>query len=140
MRGDVVAEYLLDASALLPLILQLGHEVFDHVSRLVALTLTPYEVGNALWKEALTGRVRRVEPVAQLLHEFLKSIKLLDVRDSWTRVVELAVEEKLTFYDAAYIYVSRVEKLILVSEDADLLKRGAIKTSELVEKLRGTQL
>lgn len=128
---------MLDASALLPLILQLRHEAFDHTSRLAALTLTPYEVGNALWKESLAGRVRKVEPVAQLLHEFLKSVKLLDVQDSWTRVVELAVEEKLTFYDAAYIYVSRAEKLILVSEDADLLKRGAIKTSELLEKLKG---
>lgn len=132
-----MAEYLLDASALFPLILQLRHEVFDHVDKLAALTLTPYEVGNALWKEALAGRVRNVEPVARLFQEFLRSVKLLDVRDGWTGVVELAVKEKLTFYDAAYLYASRAEGLTLVSEDAELLRRGAVRTSKVLEKLKG---
>ncbi|OYT49101.1 MAG: hypothetical protein B6U85_00055 [Desulfurococcales archaeon ex4484_42] len=43
---------LLDASALLNIVRALGSEALDYIEGCYELALTPYEVGNAIWKEA----------------------------------------------------------------------------------------
>ena len=42
-----------DASALLNLIRNHGQDALEYLRGNYVLTLTPYEVGNALWKEAV---------------------------------------------------------------------------------------
>jgi len=43
---------LLDASALLNIVRSLGRDSLDYIRGCYELTLTPYEIGNAVWKEA----------------------------------------------------------------------------------------
>jgi len=49
------------------------------------------------------------------------SIEKLSINEEVCRVQEIAIENNLTFYDAAYIYVTRKNKLKLVTEDKVLL-------------------
>jgi len=45
-----MARYLVDASALYPLVLKLREELLDRLPLVAVLDLTVYEVGNAIWK------------------------------------------------------------------------------------------
>ena len=129
-------EYLLDASAIYPLILRLGEEILDHASRFSILTLTPYEVGNALWREHRRGRVRELKWLAELFALILGELGKIDVQEHWRDVLKLAADENLTFYDASYLYVSRRLGLRLVTEDRDLVKYPeALRVKDLVKLL-----
>jgi predicted nucleic acid-binding protein len=136
--------YLLDASALIEFILRnafinrLGDKVL-HV-----LDLTIYESFNALWK--LVGRdiltidemlilARRVADIIGFMYiESIDPLKALNV-------LEIALKENLTVYDASYLYIARRMQLILVTEDEELMDRAkklSIKAINVDEFLRKT--
>ncbi|QOJ79070.1 type II toxin-antitoxin system VapC family toxin [Infirmifilum lucidum] len=129
--------YLLDSSALYPLVLALGEGVLDVAGRVSILTLTPYEVGNAVWKEYRAGGIKRLEPVVELFSSILGEFRRVDPLEYWSSILSLAVRENLSFYDASYLYVSRVLGLVLVSEDSDLKKYpDVISVREFIDRLR----
>jgi len=134
-----LARYLLDTSALYPLLLRLGDRIIDYAHLLAVLDLTLYEAGNTVWKEHRAGRVRRLEPVTRLLEEFFSSVEIIRIepRDI-TGIARLAVEEGLTFYDASYLYTARMKGLRLVTEDKDLkpyrVSMGVEEFTRLVEE------
>ena len=114
-------EYLLDASALYGLLAHY-HRWIRHREKLAILHLTVYEVGNALWKEARAGRLPWRE-TAGALSRVLSSLKMLD-DPPLEKVLEVAVERDLTFYDASYAYVAETLGLSLVTQDRELLKKS----------------
>jgi predicted nucleic acid-binding protein len=114
-------EYLLDASALYGLVAHY-HRWVGHREKLAILHLTVYEVGNALWKEARAGRLPWRE-AAGALSRVLSSLKMLD-DPPLEKVLEVAVERDLTFYDASYVYVAETLGLSLVTQDRELLKKS----------------
>ncbi|MEB3787474.1 MAG: type II toxin-antitoxin system VapC family toxin [Desulfurococcales archaeon] len=124
--------YLLDASAVYPLVLRLRESILDYASTLAVLDLTVYEVGNVLWKEHRRGRVRDPLAAARLFQELFSSIKTLRPGASIRGILELAVQEGLTFYDAAYLYTARTQGLRLVTEDRQL---GRYPESTSIEQL-----
>lgn len=133
-QRDSTARYLLDASAIFPLLLSLRHLAFEHLNEFAAITLTPYEVGNALWRQERLGRIRNREAVLELFREFLEGLQLVEVRHFWREIAELALRENLTFYDASYLQAARVNNLKLVTEDSDLTKYPeAMRVSQLAE-------
>ncbi|WP_290597159.1 MULTISPECIES: type II toxin-antitoxin system VapC family toxin [unclassified Archaeoglobus] len=135
-RDSITAKYLLDASAVFPLILSLKHVAFEHIDKFAAITLTPYEVGNALWKEVRFGKIKNREVVFNLFKEFLEGVTLIEIRPFWREIAELAIKENLTFYDASYLHVARVSNLKLVTEDSDLTKYPeAIRVSQLTKEI-----
>jgi len=123
-------KYLLDASALLPLVTRRGKQLIVEASRedLVTTDLAIYEACNSLWK----------------LAKLLKSISLEDAVDVATTLKDLAIrnviqptnfgkldfshalkrayKEWLTFYDASYITTAESTEAILVTEDEKLRK------------------
>ena len=107
------------------------------------LDLTKYEVGNALWKEQLLHRAIGAEELREFLQLFqslachIKSLSI-DI-EHLSRVAELAVGEKLTFYDASYIAASKIHKLTLVTEDRNLARSASrhVKTTQ-VKDLRAS--
>jgi len=137
-------KYLLDASALLPLITGGGKQLIVEASRenFITTDLAIYEACNSLWK----------------LATLLKSISLEDAVDISTTVKDLtmrsviqpidfakldfshtfkrAYEERLTFYDASYIATAESTEAILVTEDKKLLKAA----SKFVETITYTDL
>jgi len=58
--------YLLDASAIYPLILNLRDRIVKFKDFFVALDLTIYEIGNAIWKDYRRGKVTNPNVIAQL--------------------------------------------------------------------------
>ncbi|AKT35569.1 putative nucleic acid-binding protein, contains PIN domain [Pyrobaculum sp. WP30] len=114
-------EYLLDASALYGLVAHYRRWV-GRREKLAILHLTVYEVGNALWKEARAGRLPLRE-AAGALSRVLSSLKMLD-DPPLERVLEVAVERDLTFYDASYAYVAETLGLSLVTQDRKLLRKS----------------
>ncbi|HID06421.1 MAG TPA: PIN domain-containing protein [Armatimonadetes bacterium] len=128
--------YLLDASALYPLVLRLREKVLLYASELAVLDLTAYEVGNALWKEHRRGRLRDVEGAAALFERLLGALEKLRVEDIGG-VLKVALERGLTFYDASYVCAAEERGLTLVSDDEAILSRypKAIRVRELVAEV-----
>ncbi len=117
-----MSRYLLDASALYPLLATLKSKAAEHIEDFAILDLTPYEVGNALWKEHKKGRVKNLEKLSRIFKEILDNMKTINTKEHWNNILRLAARENLTFYDAAYLHTARAKGLTLVTQDKDLLK------------------
>jgi predicted nucleic acid-binding protein len=127
-KQGVKCKYLLDASSLYPLLL--SEKVLDPELYAVS-TLTEYELGNTLWKEAKRKKINfklAAKTYSDVLSE-LKKICLIDICD----ILVFAVERNLTFYDASYAYIAEKQGLTLVTEDTELLEKCkcAIRTKDI---------
>jgi len=114
-------KYLLDTSALYPLVLKVREKLLFYTELFAILDLTIYEIGNVVWREYRKGRITDPVSVSRMFEVVVGSIEKLSINEEVCRVQEIAIENNLTFYDAAYIYVTRKNKLKLVTEDKVLL-------------------
>lgn len=136
MRSNSVSKYLLDASAIYPLLLKLRENFLLYVDRFVVLDLTVYEVGNTIWKEFRKNRIKDPEAVTKLFEEIFRRVTILRTSSSLYKVVELAIRENITFYEASYLYIARINNLKLVTEDSDLLRYPeSIDIEQLLKEL-----
>jgi len=115
-------EYLLDASAIYPLLLSLGERFVDYADKFSILDLTIYEVGNTLVKEFRRGRISNLRAAVELFNEVFNYVYTVRGEIDISKVAELALSENLTFYDAAYLYTARKLGVKLVTENKDLLR------------------
>ena len=99
------AKYLLDASALYPLILKLKEGLLLYRDRFAILDLTIYEVGNAVWRAYRRGAIKQPVLVARIFEEVLKGLKKLSVGPVLLEVLDIAAKSSVTFYDTSYVYV-----------------------------------
>ncbi len=131
-----MAEYLVDASALYPLILKLREKLLLYADKLAVLDLTTYEVGNVLWKEYKKGKIKNLEIPAALFQTALSALDKLRV-DNIGEVLKTAVTKNLTFYDASYIYIAEKLNVKLVTEDREMLEKckNALNLNELLKHL-----
>jgi predicted nucleic acid-binding protein len=90
--------------------------------RFAICQLTEYEIGNVLWKESQKGKVSDPARAAELFYEAIKDLPKIGV-DSMPRVLLLAIDRKLTFYDASYSYIAEKERMILVTQDEELRRK-----------------
>jgi len=74
-----MVEYLLDASALYPLVLKLRDKLLDYLALMAVLDLTVYEVGNVIWEESRGGRVGSQGPGDGF--RVLRGVKVVRVED-----------------------------------------------------------
>jgi predicted nucleic acid-binding protein len=131
-------KYLLDASALLPLVTRRGKQLIVEASRdnLTTTDLAIYEACNSLWKLATLLKSIPLEDavdVATTLKDIimrsviqLANLNKLDL----TYTLHRACKEQLTFYDASYIATAENTEAILVTDDEKLRKtaRKFVKT------------
>ncbi len=138
---NIVADskrYLIDASAIYPLIRRLGLKIIDMLEYFVVLDLTLYEIGNTIWKEYKRGLIRNPYKTMEMFSKLLELIEEIRIRPEWSKeILEIALKHNLTFYDASYVYISIKHGLTLVTEDKDLLNtsNNAIRVRELLSKL-----
>jgi len=131
------AKYLLDASAIYPLILRLKEGLLLYKDHFAVLDLTIYEVDNALLKAHKKGAIKHLAPVAKMFEEIMKGLRKLSIKAEMFEVLDIAAKSGLTFYDASYAYVARREGLKLVTEDSELLRfLEAITVEALLRELR----
>ena len=136
-------KYLLDASALVNILSSISAESL-RTSRNIELyitQLTPFEVGNALWKLYIRGELRSDEPkiIVELMQELIKygSLGVIHIEDL-TGIMDITLGRKVTFYDASYIFVAKKFQYILVTDDNGLRANAEIEKVKTMnsDKLR----
>lgn len=88
------------------------------------IDLAIYEAVNAVWKECHILKKIRMEVVYGLIELLSKIFNVLDlytIRGSEKEVLEIAIREGVTIYDASYIYIAARNKLTLVTDDKKLI-------------------
>ena len=139
--------YLLDSNAIIALVRRncLGPLAYG-----VTLDLAVYEALNAVWKEyslikgspLYLDRDATSKLVNVLREVFDKVIRLASIRGREANVFELAANERITVYDAAYVYYAAENGLALVTNDRRLRERArqyvkAMTVDELLLELGG---
>ena len=124
--------FLLDSSVITPLMLDLGERLLNLSAgkELYSIDLTFYEVGNSLWKLTLLLKSINLKDAMEIL-DVLKSLVLrkiitlirFDDLDA-PRIIKLAVDEGLTFYDASYIVAGEKLNAALATEDEELRRKA----------------
>ena len=118
-------KYLFDASALLNLVRRLGEGSLKILKENCILTLTIYEVGNALWRETrLLSRLTmdEAEEIMRAIITLIKFMQVIEPQDP-IEVLKISNEIETTFYDAAYVVTALRGGLILVTDDRRLAAR-----------------
>ena len=118
-------KYLFDASALLNLVRRLGEEALKILEENYILTLTIYEVGNALWRETRLLRRFTMDEAEEIMRAIITLIKFMQVTEPQDPIEVLRVSNEIetTFYDAAYVITALRRGLILVTDDRGLAAR-----------------
>lgn len=115
---------LFDTSSLVTVILDQGGRGVDQLFDEYVLDLTFYETGNVIWKaHALQDRLDAddLERLLSFLERLESQVTVLSVDSlEFERTMEVAVDEELTFYDAAYVACAERDDHRLVTEDREL--------------------
>ena len=92
-------------------------------SDLIAPTLLAFEVGQVVHSKKPASFGDTPEERAALVETLLGGIDLVVADErSWRRIGELAEEEGLSFYDAAYLELAEARGATLLTEDEKLAK------------------
>ncbi|MEM4425559.1 MAG: type II toxin-antitoxin system VapC family toxin [Candidatus Nezhaarchaeales archaeon] len=111
---------VLDASALAMVLLrEEGWERVGLSTNTAIPDLAILETMNAIWKAIITERIERNDAMERLkaLKLILKGIRVLNSGDFLDRTLEIAIEEKITVYDALYIAIAETLSAKLVTSD-----------------------
>ena len=130
---------LFDASALLNLVRRLGGGSLEYLRGGYMLTLTPYEVANAVWKEAALLRRLSLGEAESLLASVSAAYGLLEAVEPSDAglTFRLAYALRLTYYDASYVVASQERGAALVTDDEKLRSRVQGRREEVGELLGG---
>lgn len=118
---------VVDASVVLALLIpdensktwkNLWTDVVKNKTQVLAPSLLWYEVGNGLRSAVLRKRISKQEAFKLWNKFLLLPIKIFS--PNLKKTLETSVKEKLSFYDASYVCLSRVKKLNLISLDKKL--------------------
>ena len=118
-------KHLFDSSAIFKAIKNNAVEV---LAGNCTLELARYELGNILWKEhTLHRRIsdKEVKELIKLVREVLSVMNVVNVNGYESKVLDVAIKLKLTFYDASYVYLAKEKGLSLVTEDTRLLSKAS---------------
>lgn len=126
-------KYLLDASALLPLVTRRGKQLIIEASRenLVTTDFAIYEACNTLWKLATllkTISSQDAVDVATTLKDLAIKNMIQPVNFAkldFSHTLKKVYKEHLTFYDTSYIATAETAEAILVTEDKKLRKTAS---------------
>jgi predicted nucleic acid-binding protein len=118
-------KYLLDASALMLLIKKADVEsTVACLKDSLILDLTFYEVGNAVWKESTLSKFLTPEEtkrIGSLYQTILAKIdQAKNESEDFQKILEIAQDEKLSFYDSSYLFFAKQRGLPIVTEDKKL--------------------
>lgn len=126
-----------DTSALLNLIRGIGSKALNYLKGNYILTLTPYEVGNALWREAILIKRISIDEALSLLDLITNVYRILNIVSPHNTllILKLAHELKVTYYDSSYIVASYELDAGLVTDDEKLRKRILSDEKRLIKIL-----
>jgi predicted nucleic acid-binding protein len=124
-RQGTRCKYLIDTSALYPILVS---GVAFNAEECAVSSLTEYEIGNVLWRENQQKKLKDPRRIATIFSEAIRPLRKMEI-DSLANVLAVAIERRLTFYDASYAYMAEKENMRLVTQDTDLLKKCKVAIS-----------
>ena len=132
---------LYDSSALLNLIRSAGGDAIEYLRGNYILTLTPYEIGNALWKETKLLNRLSVHEALVLIQHIANVYKIMNITApvDISLVFKLANEIKVTYYDSSYIVSSYELGADLVTDD-NKLRRRIDEEVQTVKRILGKKI
>ncbi|MCD6593047.1 type II toxin-antitoxin system VapC family toxin [Candidatus Bathyarchaeota archaeon] len=117
--------YLLDASALLNIVRRLGERSLKILKENYILTLTIYEVGNALWRETKLLKKLTTDEAEEIMKAVIALTKFMQIiePEDPTEILKTSNKIEATFYDTAYVVVALRRNLTLVTDDKKLVAK-----------------
>jgi len=117
--------HLIDASSLMLLMKTANVKIeLDYLKTSSILDLTFFEIGNAIWKETCLMKFitkKESEILRSKVQTVLAQIDRIPCEtSSFQKIMDISENEKLTFYDASYLFNAKEKGLILVTEDKEL--------------------
>lgn len=117
---------LIDASAIINLLIAQGSKALKKTRGNFALDLTGYEIGNTIWRLCLLERKIAPSEASELLASAigllgqLQQIRLEDLNSS--HILDIGVSKRITFYDASYVVAAETRRLTIVTDDESLAR------------------
>ncbi|BBD73395.1 PIN domain nuclease [Sulfodiicoccus acidiphilus] len=112
--------YVFDTSSIYTAVLSRRTEV---LGANYTVPLSRFELGNVVWKEVAVFKRITKEEGERLFRHFLNVLDTMNLKDvNYEEVEEMAVERRISFYDASYVWLARELKVPLVTEDEKLRK------------------
>ncbi len=118
-------KYLLDTSAIAIILSRYKEEAIDILKKCATIDLAFYELGNIIWKEyALFNRVTLKEALSRAseAYNILKSMRVYSITKpiEYEEIMSMAVALKVTFYDSAFMTISKINSFSLVTQDDEI--------------------
>lgn len=120
-------QYIFDASSVY-YIVKSGR--IDLLANNYTTSLARYELGNVLLKERYILKKMSDAEQRSLLNIITQALDLMfsaDISGNEQEIIDLAAKHSLSFYDASYVYLSKKNGIVLVTEDNKLINK--IKTT-----------
>jgi predicted nucleic acid-binding protein len=130
MAVDIKNIFVIDVSFVLAFLLDEGNieveSIFEKQAlgeiHFIAPSLLKYEVGNSLRTKLLRKKINKIK--AEALYQAFLELEIAEEKVNYFKVFELALSKNLTFYDASYLYLSKNNKIGLLSLDHSLRARS----------------
>lgn len=90
------------------------------------LELARYELGNIVWKDYfLQAKTSEEEAklISKVIRHTLAIMEVAQIAGNEEEILETAIQLKITFYDASYVYFAQANQLQLITEDSRLTKK-----------------
>jgi len=126
--------FVLDVSAIVNLVRITSINAVELARGCYTVDLAYYELGNVLWKYAKRGL--NTAPILRAFEELLNVLRVERVKLN-SNVLNLAIENDLTYYDAVYVYLAIKLGTKLVTEDGELLRKFPRMTLRVEDMVRG---
>jgi len=130
-------KYVIDASALINIVLKFYKKDLNFINELMEESTFPdiifYEIGSYLRKYKKMKEVsdNEIKEMIELFNYIIEKAKIVEVRLNY-EILDLSIKENLSYYDAVYLYLAKKYNLILISDDKDLIEKGAMISDNLL--------
>ncbi len=121
--------YILDSSAIAIIIKRFRENCIEILKDNITLDLARYELGNIIWKECILKEL--VSPIEAIIkaEQMIKILNIMKIEsiktdEDFKEAMELAINLKITFYDASYLQLAKSKRLILVTEDMKFFEKA----------------
>ena len=113
-------KYLLDTSTIAVLLARYKEKALDILKKCATLDLAFYELGNIIWKEyALFKRITLEEALSRASEAYtiIQTMKVYSITkpEEYREIMSTAVTLKITFYDSAFLTISKINNFKLVT-------------------------
>jgi predicted nucleic acid-binding protein len=103
-------------------------EAVKKLQEAAVLDLTYYEVGNIIWKESALIKfltLKEADRFGRMAQEIIAKVNQINSKETaFMKILEIARDENLSFYDSSYVHSAKEKGLTLITEDKRLKEKA----------------